>query len=195
MADPVAPLRTALRSLPERGPRQLNIGCGVYPLPGWINLDAHPEARADLVAAVPPIPYPDASLDAIYLGHVLEHLDPAEARALLAECRRTLVSGGRLGVVVPDTRRILRHYFDQDHQRFEFPLGTKWELDDLDSVCQLFLYSTVQDSHHRWSYDAGTLQRRLAEAGFTAFVSINVWMDPRISCGHDLQCGWDAMNP
>jgi predicted SAM-dependent methyltransferase len=147
---------------------------------GWWNVDADPAAPADAHYTFPPIAAPDASVDEVYLGHVLEHFEPDEAADLLAECRRVLVPGGALGVVVPNTRKVLAHYLAGDHTEVEVPEREFWNLDDLDAVCRVFLFSTIQPSRHRWAYDARTLLAALERAGFHVEDSIRP-DDPRLS--------------
>lgn len=174
--------------------RRLNVGCGVHPLHFWTNLDGDPSAIADLYTVVPPIPYPDSHLDEIYAGHFLEHLTRTEVEAFLAECRRCLVVGGKLGVVVPDTREVMRRYLANDRTAtMEYPAGRFHHLTDLDAICDIFLYSTIQNSPHRWSYDLDTLSRTLQIAGFEIVGEIDRYRDPRITVGAWYQCGLDAV--
>lgn len=176
-------------------PARMNLGCGDWPLAGWVNVDESPRVAADVVASVPPIPAEDESLDDLYLGHLLEHLPPARGGALLLEAYRCLRPGGRIGVVVPDTRAVLEQYVQQTAACVEYPQGTIRPMADLDQVCALFLYSTVQPSPHRWSYDLVTLARALRAAGFRDLVEINRYDDPRIPVGAWYQCGYDARKP
>jgi SAM-dependent methyltransferase len=162
---------------------------------GWSNWDEDPAAPADRTVRVPPIDLPDGSVDEIYCGHLLEHFEPDEADALLRECSRVLVPGGRLGVVVPDTRAILWHYLTETHERVEVPEGRSWELDDLDAVCGVFLFSTCQPSRHRWAYDERTLDRALRRAGFLVGERIHPRRDPRHSVGAWWNLGFDAWKP
>lgn len=175
--------------------KRLNIGCGEWPLYYWINLDANPAMRADIHATVPPIPFEDEELDEIYAGHMLEHLDSKTARVFLSECYRCLKHGGRLGLVVPDTREIMRRWLNGAIDCVEFPENEYWAIDDLDAVCALFLYSTAQSSPHKWSYDSTTLARIMREAGFVDLCVIDRYRDPRISVGAWYQCGWDGAKP
>jgi predicted SAM-dependent methyltransferase len=178
--------------------RRLNVGCGDHPLEGWTNLDAGPEFcahGADIYATVPPLPFDDESLDEIFAGHFLEHLKPEDAITFLTECRRVLVTGGTLGIVVPDTREIMRRWIAGAIDEVEFPRGTFWKIADLDHVCSLFLYSTVQNSHHLWSYDKETLKRRFEATGFQVIKEINRYSDPRLGTSQWYQCGWDAVKP
>lgn len=150
---------------------------------------------AELHCAVPPIPYEDESLNEIWSGHMLEHLEPEKATEFLAECYRCLVPGGKLGILVPDTREIMRRYLEQTDDQVQYPLGTWRRVADLDEVCALFLYSTVQDSRHAWSYDADTLRRAMERAGFGEFMEIDRHQDYRIPVGAFYQVGFDAYKP
>lgn len=174
---------------------RLNLGSGGYDLAGFESWDADPDVACDRHQRVPPIPLPEASVDEIYMGHLLEHFDPEAIGRLLRECRRVLVPGGRLGVVVPDTRKVLEHYLRQDGATVEVPQGVHWRLNDLDSVCAVFLYSTIQQSHHRWSYDRATLCRVLERAGFRLGASIDPYSDPRLSTPQWYNLGQDAFKP
>ena len=177
---------------------RLNLGSGQFNLPaeaGWVNIDGDPAMPADLHLWVPPLPYAPSSIAEIYMGHFLEHLSPTDAALLLQDCRRVLVPGGRLGVVVPDTRVILAHYLERRHTVVEIPQGQHWDLDDLDSVCAVFVYSTMQETGHRWSYDADTLRRALERAGFQVEGPIDPWQDARHSCGAWWNLGWNATKP
>lgn len=90
---------------------RLNLGCGDVFLPSWANFDfvARPPhvVRHDLRTR---LPLPDAACAVVYHSHVLEHFDPAEAQAFLAECLRVLQPGGILRVVIPDLEQKARHY-------------------------------------------------------------------------------------
>lgn len=175
--------------------RRLNVGCGDFPLLYWTNLDESPTAIADLFQHVPPLPFADGVLHEIYAGHFLEHLSPDEAKAFLIECRRCLMPGGKLGVVVPDTREILRRYLNGDADQVVDHEGVFRSIADLDEVCALFLYSTVQESRHQWSYDARTLRRLLESCGFIVDGPIDRFTDPRIPVGAWYQAGWDCHTP
>lgn len=87
--------------------RSLNIGCGDFYAPGWLNIDLHDNfeggPRPDVVASALDLPFDDDSFDRVYCGHVLEHLAPREeVPGALAEIRRVLAPGGVLTVVGPD---------------------------------------------------------------------------------------------
>lgn len=177
-------------------PVRLNLGAGAFPLAGFVSVDADPACRPDVVATVPPLPYDTGTVVEIYCGHLLEHFDYDGGQGLLRECYRVLASGGRLTVVVPDTRLILRRWLGQAATRVEMPAGRWWDIRDLDDVCATFLYSTYQASRHQWSYDSGTLRRALERAGFVPLVEVDRYHDPRLSNGGAwYQVGWEAERP
>ncbi len=126
MASVAGTLRVFESGSPS-GPR-LNLGCGPVMPPGWIHVDGSRRAwlvshawpldrwlvRLGLLRATafhPPlihhdlrrgVPWPDASVAAIYAGELWEHLEPDDGRRLLDECHRALKPGGVLRVCVPD---------------------------------------------------------------------------------------------
>lgn len=89
----------------------LNLGCGRRRHPGWTNADLVPDG-SDVIGVDlrRRLPFADATFTAVYASHVLEHLAPAEAAALLREMARVLVSGGIVRIVVPDLEGIARAY-------------------------------------------------------------------------------------
>ena len=175
--------------------KRLNVGAGDYPMAYWINLDADPDLPADIHTSVPPIPFADGELDEIYAGHFLEHLTHQDAQWFLAECYRCLRPGGKLGLVVPDTREIMRRYLEGSIDAVEYPHKVWWPVASLDAVCAMFLYSSVQDSPHRWAYDERTLRRIMEAAGFEKLQPIDRYRDPRIAQGAWYQMGYDAVRP
>jgi predicted SAM-dependent methyltransferase len=91
----------------------LNVGCGRCYHPSWTNIDlvaSGPQVRQyDLRRG---LPYDAEAFDAVYHSHVLEHLTPDQAEAMLRECHRVLRPGGVLRVVVPDLEGIARGYLE-----------------------------------------------------------------------------------
>ena len=95
-----------LKVLPE-GLVYLNIGCGGKFFKEWNNLELYGGEDVVIHDIRRPLPYPDNSFDAVYHSHVLEHLNPEEAKSLLQEVRRVLKANGICRIVVPDLRENL----------------------------------------------------------------------------------------
>jgi SAM-dependent methyltransferase len=99
------------------------------------------------------LPFPDHSIDYIYTSHTLEHFYPDVAQNLLLEAHRTLKSGGRIRVCVPD----LEHAF------VLYSTGQKKK-----ALEYFFQDSRSTRFHrHRYMYDFELLQSVLQKAGFT----------------------------
>ena len=120
-------------------------------------------------------------MEEIYTEHFVEHLHypnqddtmcwdveapqrPSEVLSFLRECRRVLVPGGLLDVVVPDAEGIIRHYVNRDERPFPFQewWGPTWCNTALHCVNYLFR----QGSEHKYAYDEETLGAVLRAAGF-----------------------------
>lgn len=122
--------------------RMLNLGCGGCFHRDWINLDLNPQdpavLRHDLAE---PLPFDDASCDAVYHSHVLEHIPRSDAPAFIAECFRVLRPGGLIRVVVPDLERIVLDYrqalrdLDADPDDHLAGLRHEWSLIQLLDQC------------------------------------------------------------
>lgn len=89
----------------------LNIGCGATFHADWTNLDTSPVAPGiighDLRRR---LPFAEATFDAVYGSHVLEHLEPSAAGMLLQDCLRVLKPEGIVRLAVPDLESIARLY-------------------------------------------------------------------------------------
>jgi predicted SAM-dependent methyltransferase len=85
-------------------PLKLNLGSGLDRREGWINLDCskytkdmHLDVDHDLNKF--PYPFPDNSIDEIYMRHILEHLEQQDK--VLAELYRILKPGGTIMLIYP----------------------------------------------------------------------------------------------
>jgi predicted SAM-dependent methyltransferase len=157
----LAPLaRRKVRELLREGrPVLLNLGSGPQRAAGWVNVDIlgmNPDLYWDLRRG---IPFPDASVQATFLEHVLEHFATADALRILKECRRVLVPGGVVRVGVPDFGLYMRSYAADGEAIEQLRPGRPTPL--------LAVAEVALQHGHRSVWDAVTLERALEEAGFT----------------------------
>lgn len=158
---------------------RLNLGCGAFPLRGWVNIDLYDEAHADVVADVAALPYADGAAEEIYAGHLLEHFPRRRARALLREWWRALAPGGALTVVTPDCRVARAWHRDG-------------RLTDAELAVILICDGPPGRSHHA-EYDADSLRATLARALPDADLApVDLRTHPHLVSRIGWQCGWVA---
>lgn len=152
--------RRRARSWSSRPGLRLHLGSGGNNLEGWINVDLV-GSRADVVWDLRrPLPFPDASVEAAFLEHVLEHMTLEDGIAVLRHCRRVLVAGGILRVGVPDAGLYATDYVERR--------GTLERLRPGRPTAMLALSEVFQEHGHLSAWDGQTLSLVVEEAGFTA---------------------------
>lgn len=171
--------RSVRRRLVSQNGSRVNIGCGINPIDGWINLDiiSHPgvhfwDCRSGL-------PFSDASVAAFYSEHFFEHLDfYSEAHPFLRECLRCLQPRGVLRIVVPDAGAYLRAYSGRWERLAQMrplhctPDGWRdhW-LGQIYKTKMQFMNAIFRQGHeHKYAYDDETLVFVMREAGFADVV-------------------------
>jgi predicted SAM-dependent methyltransferase len=84
--------------------KYLNLGCDVWKLNGFINIDINPEVKPDLVMDLTKIEnhFGETSVDFIYAGHVFEHLEYQDSLKVMQQCFNILHHFRCMVVVVPD---------------------------------------------------------------------------------------------
>ena len=91
----------------------LNAGCGTHYAEGWVNCDVWESktTRPDvLVTPGAPYPFPDNHFDAIYLGHVIEHIDWRAVPDFLLDMRRIAKPDASILVVGPDVLKTIQRW-------------------------------------------------------------------------------------
>ncbi len=83
---------------------KINLGCGDRYADGWVNVDwaGSPHRKDQEVDLTGELPWPENSIQTVYLGHVLEHLTMSDCRLLLARLHNCAIPSGTIMVIGPD---------------------------------------------------------------------------------------------
>ncbi len=132
--DPAHVVSSARKKLTKLLPKNsvvLNIGAGVKKWPNLrcINLDLDVYGNVDVIANAQALPFKDASVDAVVLEYVLEHVP--DSTLILSELRRVLKPGGYIYATVPFMQAY--HGNPDDYYRFTVN-GFKQFLKNFDCV-------------------------------------------------------------
>jgi len=121
-----------------------------------------------------PLPTETDSVDAIYLGQVIEHLNPiVEVPPLLSECHRVLKPGAPIRLTTPDIERILSHYVSDTMEVFSAEQPEYYRGATKSMQLSYLLYGATgpdctRDNYegHFVCFDIESLSKLLMEAGF-----------------------------
>lgn len=161
----------------------LHVGCGAYAATKlhpvfqgdvWkeIRLDIDSEVHPDIVASITDMQVvADASMDAVYSSHNLEHLYPHQVRVALAEFRRVLKPGGFALITLPDLQSVAQLVVEGKltDPAYVSGLGPVTPLDILFGFGPALAADNLFMAHHT-GFTGRTLQTELAVAGFACSV-------------------------
>jgi hypothetical protein len=151
-------------ALPE-GTR-VNLGCGAEPLEGYVNIDAHPEAKADLRLDFRELDraFAPGTLSEAVMIHSLAYLNLWQARSLFKSLYALFAPGARLVIETPDLEKCARRVLSAGE-------GARAE-ELLEGVRGLFAFGRdhLRESRdyvpYAFSWAGWHLKQELEEAGF-----------------------------
>jgi predicted SAM-dependent methyltransferase len=159
----------------SEGPVRLHIGCGDVHIPGFVNIDARAMPHVHIVTEdlFTLGQFPNASVDFIYMSHLLEHVRRQDQHKVLAEMARVLKPGGTLRLGVPDFDLLVQMYLD-----------TGRNTEAIEGI--LMGGQDYEYNYHYMIYNEASLTAALRRAGFS---SVRRW-DPTHDPLHPLpdQC-------
>jgi len=92
---------------------KLNLGCGDYPIKGYVNIDNRPGV-GDLTEDVFVLPsFMPGSVDEIVASHVLEHASYDRISGVLQRWCGLLVPRGTIHIAVPDFGKVLSTFYQK----------------------------------------------------------------------------------
>lgn len=151
------------RWLAQPGPHILNLGGGGNLRSDWLTADIDPRSEV-YVDITRPLPFPDNSVQSVFLEEVIEHIPLKEGRALLLEIHRILSPGGLVRITTPDLTYVCRKLLERPHETQEINdifylhlhrhLFTPQELLDVSLACGFVepLVSKYQDPDSTLGY-------------------------------------------
>jgi predicted SAM-dependent methyltransferase len=145
------------------GKKLLNVGCGPYPKPAFINLDYWWNPSIDICWNIAEKKYPLAaeSLEGIFTEHCLEHIPYEKCVENIHEFYRLLKPNGTVRIVVPDAEIYFDLYREKKtNKNVVLPYGEE-EATGIISINRIF-----RGHEHLFIYDFETLSMLLTQAGF-----------------------------
>lgn len=160
--------------------RLLHVGCGganpdkipaqFFAAGAWteIRLDIDPSVEPDILASITEMRgVADASVDAIWSSHNLEHLPAHEVPQALGEFHRVLSRGGFALITLPDIQQVAALVAEGrlEDEAYMSQLGPIAPIDILYGYRPSIALGNGFMAH-RTGFTAGTLERHLRAAGF-----------------------------
>lgn len=149
----------------------LHVGCADKKLDGFINIDIRKTDATDIVSPAWKIPnIKNLTVKKIYSRHMLEHLDPNDARLTLNHWFNLLRKDGHLNIIVPDiefhSKQLLgitkSKKFDDEIQH-SFAGFWGWRDENRGGN---------KEDAHKWGYTEKSLIKELKNAGFKSIKRI-----------------------
>ena len=170
--------------------KYLQYGCGLSAPEGWRNFDASVTLRLERLPLigrfvkknkqrfpanvefgdiVKGLPVADASFDAVYCSHVLEHLSLEDLRTALQNTFHLLKAGGVFRLVVPDLAFLADQYVNDPSPdaAHKFMKATGLGSPTREGSATGFALAYFGHSRHLWMWDFEAMHEELRLAGFT----------------------------
>ena len=166
---------------PEEDNRRqlLHVGCGmsrpdklpaIFQTPDWreIRMDIDERVNPDVVGTITDMnAIGDASVDAIWSSHNIEHVNSFEVPKVLAEFKRVLTANGFALLTLPDLRAVARRIAD-DQLTETLYISPSGPISPLDIIFghQASMEAGNSFMAHRTGFTARSLGQALIDAGF-----------------------------
>lgn len=151
----------------------LNLGSGSQLKDGFLNIDmldlkADNYLKHDLSEGLP-VFAADKKPITICSEHMLEHLTWEEGQRLLKSCYRELAPKGEIHLCLPDFRKMVTAYLNNDWEFFNHPAVMPFAPNhQIMEICNFGMFQRQPDgtAEHKTMYDFDYAQFSLWQAGF-----------------------------
>jgi SAM-dependent methyltransferase len=145
----------------------LNAGCGTHYAKGWINTDVWDDGtttKPDIrVEPGKPYPFEDDYFDAVFLGHVIEHIAWPEVIPFLLDMKRVAKPNAPFLVCGPDVLKTIKRW-SEGLEPWEMVLSTM-EHQDVNTQPEREHLWWDGASHH-WNCHHSRVEKLLTQCGF-----------------------------
>jgi SAM-dependent methyltransferase len=150
----------------------LNAGCGTHYAKGWINTDTWEtdDTRPDVrVEPGKPYPFDDNFFDAVFLGHVLEHIPWKQVPEFLHDMKRIAKPDAKFLICGPDVFKTIKRWA-AGHEPWEMVMSVLEHLDiENQGVSGLEWWD---GAHHHWNCHHERVVSLLDSAGFSDITDV-----------------------
>lgn len=116
----------------------------------------------------------DSSIESIYIGQVIEHLNPIyEVPKLLSDCYRMLKPGGIIRMTTPDLDLLIKAYLNNDMDKFAIEQPEFYKTADPSSKLAMIMYGSCGSNctwnnydGHMFLFTKTSMTAALSAAGF-----------------------------
>lgn len=147
--------------------RLLNAGCGTHYAEGWVNTDVWDDGsttRPDVkVEPNSPYPFAENEFDAVFLGHVIEHIAWPEVPAFLADMKRIAKPNAKFLVCGPDVLKTIQRWA-KNQEPWHMVLSTMEHQDINTQPGRDHLW--WDGAHHHWNCHHERVWNLLDKCGF-----------------------------
>jgi len=161
-----------MKEMIPSGKSYLNVGCGDHYAEGWVNTDVwrNEKTKPDVVVEVgEPYPMSNNTFDAIYLGHVLEHISWPEVSPFLTDMHRIAKPGAPVLAVGPDVYKTIQRWA-KNQEPWEMVASTM-EHQDITALLEEKPPHWWDGAAHHWNCHEDRLEKVMQ----TSFSNVSIY--------------------
>lgn len=145
----------------------LNAGCGTHYANGWVNTDTWDDGettRPDVrVEPGKPYPFDDNYFDAVFLGHVIEHIAWPQVPAFIEDMKRIAKPNAPFLICGPDVLKTIQRW-SKGQEPWEMVLSTMEHQDINTQPGREHLW--WDGAHHHWNCHHERVLKLIKSLGF-----------------------------